>query len=71
MLLDDFGLSDQSTLDQLLAAIPGLGGTTFNDLMGATTLGDESWSDLVSSFFGADTTLNQFLSDILASLTPA
>lgn len=70
-LLGALGLSDQSTISDAFSQVPGLGGNTLNDLVGDFGVGDDHLSDLTANLLGADTTLDQYLADILAALTAA
>ncbi|MGH3560599.1 MAG: hypothetical protein ACRDTN_02020 [Mycobacterium sp.] len=69
-LLAALGLSDHSTINDMLTTVPGLDGTTPSGLVGDLGWGDTHVSDLASNLLG-DTTVDQYLTAILAALVTA
>jgi hypothetical protein len=69
-LLGALGLSDQSTINDVFSTVPGLGGNTLSDLITDLGWGDEKLSDISSSLLG-DTTVDQYLTDIMSALVTA
>lgn len=69
-LLGAVGLTGQSTVNDLVTGVPGLDDTTLSGLVTNLGLGDDHLSDIATNLFG-DTTVHDYLTDIINALTAA